>query len=399
MNEVLVAPAMTPVVPRLWRMVLIAVSTIILCSCRATPNASNLPGPSPTLPQQAFTGAPEMAPAPCPAPLGPPGMELGVPVAEAAAGPWAPPGVSQPWPHDEYICDGGDHGVIAVAASTAQVQGIGMKDTVAVFNTEDGRTLVEPSNRVCIYSPRFRAVRQVVAVVEDEQMDASTGMYLPVGAVARQQRDFAGQHKQNLQTVRQIGNKSLTTLRTKQGDGVVSTAIVPQAVQDALLPFEDAEVIRTGQLKAADHALIARGTLAAVKWTHAEGVEVLIEGQMAGEAVKVQNAPSLYTIEEHPKHPKLRIVKVASTQVAEPGDIVHFTLRFDNVGTQVLNNVTILDSLTTRLEYVPDSAQASVAAQFSTSRNEGDSLVLRWEITEPVQPGKGGVLRFLCRVR
>ena len=64
-----------------------------------------------------------------------------------------------------------------------------------------------------------------------------------------------------------------------------------------------------------------------------------------------------------------------------------------------IGDVTIIDNLTTRLEYVPDTAQCSIPAAFSTQVNEGDSLVLRWEITDPLEPGEGGVIRFDCRVR
>jgi hypothetical protein len=51
------------------------------------------------------------------------------------------------------------------------------------------------------------------------------------------------------------------------------------------------------------------------------------------------------------------------------------------------------------LEYVADSAQSSVKAEFAAQPNEGESLVLRWEITEPIEPGEGGIVRFRCRVR
>ena len=91
--------------------------------------------------------------------------------------------------------------------------------------------------------------------------------------------------------------------------------------------------------------------------------------------------------------------KSASTDSALPGEEVEFTLRFDNVGDRVIGNVTIVDNLTTRLEYVADSQKSSVKADFSTQPNEGDSVVLRWEIAEPVQPGEGGVLQFRARVR
>ena len=92
-------------------------------------------------------------------------------------------------------------------------------------------------------------------------------------------------------------------------------------------------------------------------------------------------------------------MKIASTPFAAPGDEVEFTLRFDNVGNQVIGNVTIVDNLGTRLEYVDESAQCSLDAQFSTQPNEGDSLALRWEISDPLPAGKGGIIRFRCRVR
>ena len=51
--------------------------------------------------------------------------------------------------------------------------------------------------------------------------------------------------------------------------------------------------------------------------------------------------------------------------------------------------MTVVDNLTTRLEYLPDSAQCSLNADFFTEVNEGDSLVLRWEIIDPLEVGEG----------
>ena len=92
-------------------------------------------------------------------------------------------------------------------------------------------------------------------------------------------------------------------------------------------------------------------------------------------------------------------MKLASTEFAAPGETVAFTLRFDNVGDEVIGNVTIIDNLTTRLEDVADSAECSLPAEFSTQPSESGSLVSRWEITNPLQPEELGVIRFRCRVR
>jgi uncharacterized repeat protein (TIGR01451 family) len=93
------------------------------------------------------------------------------------------------------------------------------------------------------------------------------------------------------------------------------------------------------------------------------------------------------------------VIKVASTSAANVGDIIDFTIRYDNMGDQVIGNVTIIDNLTPRLEYVEGSAQASRAANFSTKANEAGSLILRWEVIDPLPKGEGGLVRFKCRLR
>ena len=98
-------------------------------------------------------------------------------------------------------------------------------------------------------------------------------------------------------------------------------------------------------------------------------------------------------------NPTLRVAKVASRITAKPGDEVDFTIRFDNVGNQVIGNVTIIDNLTPRLEYVEDSAECSVEGRLVMTENEVGSVTLRWEIDDPLAIGKGGVIRFKCRVR
>ena len=77
-----------------------------------------------------------------------------------------------------------------------------------------------------------------------------------------------------------------------------------------------------------------------------------------------------------------------------------FSLRFDNLGEQTIGNVTVIDNLVPRLEYVAGSAQSSLKAAFSTQEQiPGESLVLRWEIEEPLEVNAGGVVKFQARVR
>ena len=144
-------------------------------------------------------------------------------------------------------------------------------------------------------------------------------------------------------------------------------------------------MIRTGKFDSAEMARLARGTTAAITWSSDQAVQVILDRATASAVVSDRKVDTLFSIDKPPAHPKLRIIKVASTPFAEVGDSVDFTLRFDNMGNQVIGNVTILDSLTTRLDYVDGTAQSSLPAAFSTQQNEGGSLVLRWEIAQPLE--------------
>ncbi len=109
--------------PRWWRFVVVAIGTLILCSCRAGhPVAGPYghgPAPSPALPQQAYTGdaAAYLAEADCP------GDDAAIPLPSAHVAPWTPPGArAQPWPPDEYLFDGGDQAPATRIAADWEVQ-------------------------------------------------------------------------------------------------------------------------------------------------------------------------------------------------------------------------------------------------------------------------------------
>jgi uncharacterized repeat protein (TIGR01451 family) len=332
------------------------------------------------------------------APMGPSGMEQGVPLPYAAYPPWSPPGLRQPWPADEYLRDGGDRRMPTGVGRDWQVHGLEMEDAVAHYDTLDGRRIVEPSNEVHIYSPRFGAVRQVVGIVADEQSVATQGMTKEVGLEKPTHTQLIGSTTKNIQLGNEIGARPTHAFVMKQGDGAVSTAVSPHSFQDAFKPYENIAVIRTGEFKGTEALRLAKSAAAAVSWNETQAVQAIINLQGPMTAVKDEKVESVYNF-KYEGRPALRLIKVASTAFANPGEEVWFTLRFDNLGSEVIGNVTILDSLSTRLEYVPKSAQCSREATFVTQPNEGDSVVLRCELKEPLEAGEGGVIRFCCKVR
>ena len=389
---------------RVWQMVIILLGTLILCSCRgpaahapnqaAVQNAAAAPDGYAALPPQAYTG---IAPGgPCP--MGPPGMEAGVPLPYTAAGPWTPPGIVPPWPSDEYLRDGGNAGPPIRAGRNGELLGLEMEDTVARYNTLDGRTLVEPSNKVDVYSPRFNAVRQVVDVEIDQQRNRATGLIKPVKPMVPRTSEPVGLNTQNLQAVRDIGTNPAVQLRGRQSQATLFAELRLMSFDNFYRVYENLAVIRTGVYVGHEEAILARASQAAVAWSHKQAVQIYLDSHAAGATVGSQKSQETYGIGSAP-NPRLRLIKVASTPLAEPGDEVSFTIRFDNVGNQPIGSVEIVDSLTTRLEYVPNSAQCSLKAKFSTQPNEGESLVVRCVLSDPLPQGKGGVFRFRCIVR
>jgi len=327
-----------------------------------------------------------------------PPTRIGPPLPRMVYGPWAPPGFKVPWPEQEYLRDGGDKDGRVVVRDDWRVDGLDLEDTVAHYDTLDGRTMVEPSNEVCLYAPRFAAVRRVDNVFEGEQQAKVGGHTQPVALIGYEEKQFASTKMQPVQPIGEAMTRRANTLKGRDFGVPVFTVLMPAAVQDRLKPHENFAIFRTGVMEAAEKAFLARAAQAAEVWETKQAVQIILEGRRAQADVSIASAQVTYRVDE-PGNPELRLCKTASATSALPGETVDFTLRFDNVGGETIGNVTIIDNLTTRLEYVPDSAQSSVQANFSVQPNQGDSLVLRWEVVEPLAPGDGGLVRFTCRVR
>jgi uncharacterized repeat protein (TIGR01451 family) len=220
----------------------------------------------------------------------------------------------------------------------------------------------------------------------------------PDGALVHREAELAIDADQYLHMRTNLGVKSPITNLELDVPVTLVEELRPDAFVEVFAAYEDFQIIQAGIFDNSEKARLAQMVDAAAVWTKKQAAEVIIDQTQALTAVVDTRAQETVKYELAGK-PRLRIVKVANRTEARPGDIVEFTLRFDNIGTQVIGNVTIMDSLTTRLEYVADSAQCSLRANFLSDYNEADSLVLRWEILEPMQPGDGGVIRFRCRVR
>src|SRR5262245_16843318 len=308
-------------------------------------------------------------------------------------GPWIPDGIKGPWPRDEYVCDGGDlnHDVFVKADWT--VVGLDQQDTVAHYDTLDGQTQVCASNCVCIYSPRFAAVRQVSTPILYEGHERMAEVEKPVRVNIHEEKRLPKTALQPEQLIAQVGLDQPQRFRERTQGLLVEQFTRLELAAEAFLPREELLFIMRGEFDASEKARLAQRVAAAETWTIHQAVQVIIEGQPAVEMRGTATPQITYTYETFGK-PCLKLCKIADKSEAKPGEIVTFTLRFDNVGEQPIGNVTIIDNLMPRLEYVVGSAQSSVKANFGTQEQlPGESLVLRWEIEEPLPVNSGGHLR------
>ncbi len=301
-------------------------------------------------------------------------------------------------PSDEYLCDGGDSGTPAGVKANWTITGLEPEDAISHYDTADGRVLVTPSNRVCIYAPRFAAARRVVEVEAHEQpvfVNATLEETAPAKAAKTLPPITA---KQRHAVVVDLGQRPPSLFRQRQQAGGLENL---QAAMDAftsLAAYANLTIIRTGEVSDAEKPRLERAMESAVTLTGNQAPQVAF-GVKAAHAEVGERQPGLVYQTNGPNHPKLRLVKLASCGHALPGEEIEFTLRYDNIGDQVIGNVTIADNLTTRFDYVPGSAKSSVDAEFVTESNDAGSLILRWEIKDPVKSGEGGILRFKVKVR
>ena len=302
-------------------------------------------------------------------------------------------------PQDEYIADGGDDGGEAYATPNWAVRHLEPEDTIAHFDTLDGRILVEPSNRVHLYAPRFGSIRQVVGPSSQSQGFRLAKTEQNIGPLAadgvagidvRSQEARADLTRANLQATGAVSNQPGGSLSGEAG--LIET--------DALTRLGDmAAALSAVQMNEEQKAKMIDGSAAAAAWGEVQGVHVEIDQIAAQGNISIEAAESVFIIDTAGRTSQLSLIKVASKKEAQPGEIVEFTLRFENTGTDLIGNVTILDNLSARLEYVPNSAKSSKKGKFLADVNEVGSLLLRFEIDEPLQPKDFGVLTFLCKVR
>lgn len=302
-------------------------------------------------------------------------------------------------PADEYLCDGGDRLQNVQLDRDGLYQGIDMEDTVASYRTKSGEIKIEASNKVCIYAPSFASVRKITGVTIHQQHRLPSTLRDNFAAYAQQQNLKTGFVRQRDELLSGRHLLAANDFRSQVGAEMAGDIVMLRGVHRHLLPYENINLVRAGTMEDSEKPKLARLVLAALTWTADEGVKVAANGVQLQEAVdgRVANDVVVYNMPEGKPH--LRIAKLASTDNALPGETVDFTIRFDNLGDQPLEEVSVVDNLTPRLKLVEGSVSCSLDVDFTTMVNDGKSLMLRWTLKEPLEVNKGGVIHFRCQVQ
>ena len=299
---------------------------------------------------------------------------------------------------DEYLCDGGDRKKPVSVDENYNISGLQTEDTFGHYDTLHGETVVSPSNKICVYAPRFAAVRRIDGVYNARHNQRVNAFEKEQVVNVSRGKDFSASANQKTPLGNYGGTHRASGLETKTRGVLTDQAVQLIGVRDSFSAYENMELIKWGKHSSGETARLQMGMQAANVWQDNLRLQVNAKGAQPVIVNDLSVAHQVVVIDSD-FDTTLRVTKIASRIAAEPGEEVEFTIRFDNLSNQPIGNVTIVDNLTGRLQYVPDSAESTLKARFFEEPNSNGSLILKWDIIAPIKAHKGGIVRFKCLVK
>jgi uncharacterized repeat protein (TIGR01451 family) len=371
---------MTP--RRLPRTVFKFLAAATLANCCITP----LQAAPPALPEPAACGPlfpPQFAPALAPRALGPPAV---VP----------PP-----------VCDGGDSHAPARPRGQYDISGLSAGDTVARYRPADGPPTttehaasvsgIAVSNRACIYTPRFGAVRQVVRLHEETLPVGPSGVTAESSVTSDTALQPVGRTAQweNLQAARRSDGG--LAVEERSGPLGVATADLPNESFGQAHVAERAAEAQPESARRGQRLAEAVGFDIPTTWTRLTSANAVINDQAADVVSASQGTATLRV--ESPGRAELTLCKRAGSDSARVGEELDFTIAFLNSGDVPLTDVVIVDALPARLQLVESSPATSLPAEISFSTAADGSRVISWTLQNTLDAGETGFVRLRTVVR
>ncbi len=299
---------------------------------------------------------------------------------------------------NEFLCDGGDRAPSVAVRHNETLAGLHPEDTVVHYTTDAGDIEINASNRVCVYAPRFASVRKITGAVAGGRAVGIAGFQHDVG-LNRIQDETPGLVINDSTGIAHADvTRRIDAMRDRNRGVRVEGVLQPEIAEDVLAALAGLSVLEMSQLQENQLAVVQESALAAMAWSIEESIEVAIEDMKPPTLTRDQRVEEI-RVYDFPDAGRLQISKFADRQHAQPGERVTFAIRVENVGDSAVNHVTLTDNLTTRLEYVADSQTCSGGAEFTSNRNEAESLTLQWKLTDELKVGESVTIRFQCKVR
>ena len=311
----------------------------------------------------------------------------------------APSPLAELYP-DEYLFDGGDRSHTAGIHADVQ-SGVETEDTLAGWVAPDGTRRTRASNRVAIYSPRFGSIRTLSGLSADTKVDKAAGARDSV-AVGSLNTKRGPQ-----QNVADVAMQGIETRR--RADGVIN--LEP--------PLESVGTDRPMQSLKADKLQQSRNTTAAQSferrlkfvlaqqrqnatvWTRREFPVIYASTDSLSEVKAVFKVQETIGLEDQNKAGTLHLVKLADRDAALQGEVIRFTIRYENTGDIELQEVRVVDNLTPRLEYVPGSVvfDENHPGSVEDEPNGEGSSTLTFRLNQPLPGHSAGTITFQVKVR
>ncbi len=298
---------------------------------------------------------------------------------------------------DEYVCDGGDAEILARVDSQGNLSGLSESDTVATFRTPSGQQRVVASSRVCLYSPRFAATRKTVHLEIHEQAQLAGGVQRNEGVENAALTDKRDSVTTYVMAERNGSTRVPHAVQDRNPGRLVDRVLRPEESNNGEVPWQNVRKTRTGMVRDIDRAAVQVGQHNAIEWSTAMELQIILDEETAqiAQRTRAANDGVLY---ESGEGAQLKLIKTASRPDAAIGETVSFSLRFENAGPEPIQQLTIVDNLPVRLEYVAGSQECTRPAGFKAQENSG-TILLKWAFAQPLAPGDDGVITFDCKVR
>lgn len=299
---------------------------------------------------------------------------------------------------DEYLFDGGDR-AYPITRNAYQMTGLETEDTIAEFEDDTGRAKIKKTNRVAIYAPRFGSVVMVSGPNSDTLVDKVHGHVASQGGINLRNRTTTGTSAQNLDTGRMQTRLRANGVGTDISTGSLNRGQGRAVSINVMNTHESRARLRNGQFDDSLKLTQIQGMQFAELWTRKQNPVIEGHATSASQSVTLQVQADYTGVEDNGKRGDLFLNKVADKGVAAIGDIVTFTITYENRGDKPLTKVSIIDNLTPRLEYISESTTTDRPGKVEAEDNGEGSVVLRFILDEPLPGRTKGSVTFQARVR